>query len=415
MKFEKMSDLMEKRVTLLDAMKTAHTADEADKFKSLETELRSLDSKIARQKLLDDADRAEPGTPIHGDAKLSSEIRSKFSLSRAIASQAGIAVDAGFEREIQAELAKRAGLTPKGFLIPAEIFEMEKRVLTTSGGSDLIATEHRPELYISALTANTVVRSLGCRVLDGLTGNLSIPRETGSPSTAWVAENSAITPSDASFDDVTLSPHHVGTISEYSRNMLLQSSPAVEQLLRDMMARNIAQAIDKAAIRGGGSNEPVGILGGTSGIQTVTGDADLFTACADAVALADIANVAASRAFLSNNVVKKIASKSLDGQNRPIGIANIFGNERVVFSNLAENDGNSPANNPLIYADWSELMLGVWSIIDVLVNPYESTAYSKGNISVRAMATVDVAVRHPAAFVSVTGVTSSFLAMPALP
>jgi len=46
-----------------------------------------------------------------------------------------------------------------------------------------------------------------------------------------------------------------------------------------------------------------------------------------------------------------------------------------------------------------------------MVNPYESTAYSKGNISIRAMATVDVALRHKAAFVSATGVTATSLGL----
>lgn len=52
----------------------------------------------------------------------------------------------------------------------------------------------------------------------------------------------------------------------------------------------------------------------------------------------------------------------------------------------------------LVLGDWSELMIGYWSELDILVNPYESSAYSKGNVQVRAMATCDVAVRHPEAF-----------------
>ena len=61
--------------------------------------------------------------------------------------------------------------------------------------------------------------------------------------------------------------------------------------------------------------------------------------------------------------------------------------------------------------EWAELLIGVWSEIDLLVNPFESTAYSKGNVSIRAMATVDSVVRHPKAFVSVTGVTTSAVAI----
>lgn len=137
---------------------------------------------------------------------------------------------------------------------------------------------------------SSVVRGMGARVLSGLTGNLSIPRETDSPAIGWVAENTALTADDANFDSITLSPKHAGALSEWSRNMLLQASPDVEALLRQMLARNLALAIDKAAILGGGTNEPKGVLS-TVGIQTHAYATDLFTSNAEAISKADIANV----------------------------------------------------------------------------------------------------------------------------
>src|SRR3546814_14583925 len=101
---------------------------------------------------------------------------------------------------------------------------------------------------MSARSAASVVRGLGARVMNGLTGNLSIPRETDSPAIGWVAENAALTPDDADFDSITLSPKHAGALSEWSRNMLLQASPDVDTLLRQMLARNIAPTIDRAEI-----------------------------------------------------------------------------------------------------------------------------------------------------------------------
>lgn len=53
----------------------------------------------------------------------------------------------------------------------------------------------------------------------------------------------------------------------------------------------------------------------------------------------------------------------------------------------------------MIAGDWSQAMLGIWSEIDILVNPFAETAYNRGGVLVRAMSTVDVAVRHPEAFV----------------
>ncbi|PKQ00807.1 MAG: phage major capsid protein [Alphaproteobacteria bacterium HGW-Alphaproteobacteria-13] len=426
----KIHDLMQRReeidaarIPILTRMRDAHNSGNDAAFDKAQAELETYDSRfkdevdklekrINQLALIDAANRSEPGNVINGDGKLDTEIRSRFSVSRALAGAAGLGVDWGFEREVQAELAKRAGRTAEGVFIPTECFET--RVLTTSDGAELVATEHRPDQYISALTAASVVRGLGARVLSGLTGNLSIPRETDSPAVGWVAENAAITPDDADFDAVTLTPKHAGALSEYSRNMLLQSSPDVETLLRQMLARNLALAIDRAAIRGGGSNEPKGVIA-TSGIQTVTSPASIFEAVAEAVAKADAENVGGNRAILTTPEIRKIASLALDLNGLPIGVDKVFHNIPTTFSNqVPKTLGGSPGTeHGLLYGDWTELLIGIWSEVDILVNPFETTAYTKGNVQIRAMATVDCAVRHPKAFVSVEDVTTSIDAMPA--
>lgn len=405
----KTSDLIEQRAGIVARMNEAHGNDDNDAFTAAENELRSVDAKLDRARKIDAADRAEPGKLINGDMKLDSEIRSRFRVTRAIAAAAGLGVDAGFEREVQAELSKRAGRPAQGLFIPTEVFET--RVLTTATGSELVPTDHRPDQYINALTASSVVRSLGARILSGLTGNLSIPRETDSPAAGWVAEDSALTPDDADFDAVTLSPKHAGAMSEFSRNMLLQASPDVEALLRQMLARNIALTIDRAAIKGGGSNEPDGVLE-TGSIQTVTSPGSLYEGIADAIAKADAENVGARRAILTTPEMRKVAALALS-DGKPVGIEAVFHNIATTFSNQVPKTLGAGAEHGLIYGDWSELLIGIWSELDILVNPFEATAYSKGNVSIRAMATVDVAVRHPKAFVSVEDLTTSTYAMPA--
>jgi hypothetical protein len=57
------------------------------------------------------------------------------------------------------------------------------------------------------------------------------------------------------------------------------------------------------------------------------------------------------------------------------------------------------AKGQLILGDFSQVLLGIWSELDILVNPYESTAYARGGVMVRAMATADILIRHPEAFV----------------
>lgn len=403
----KTADLSEQRAAAVKKMTEAHAADNGDAFAAAETEIRAIDAKLERAKVLDAMDAAAQRPR---DERFAAETRS-YSLARAIAWQSGIAgVDAGREREIDTELRATTGRTFKGVAVPTDIFE--KRVLTTAApgggpGSNLVADDFLANEYISALTASTVIASLGARTLSGLVGNVEIPGEKAAPTTAWIAENAALTATDPQFRQVTMAPKHVGSLSEFSRNMLMQSSPAIEGILRQMLARDIALEIDRAAINGGGANQPTGILA-AAGTQTQAYATSLFHTAAEMVGKANIANVGATRAFLSTPRVQTIAAKALTTDKLPVGVGTIFQSERTAFSNLApDNLGAGTNESALIYGDFSELLIGLWSALDVLVNPYESTAYSKGNVMVRAMATCDVALRNPAAFVKGTGVLAA--------
>ena len=228
----------------------------------------------------------------------------------------------------------------------------------------------------------------------------------------WVAENAALSFSDFEHDPVTLSPRHTGCITEFSRNLLMQSSPDIEDLLRSDFAKQLAQAIDAVAIKGGGSNEPTGILA-TSGIGAVSlgtpdGGAPTWAAIISVIAEVEIDNAMGS-AFLTNSkAVKKMRStakvSSTDSvmiQESPNELAGYpLASTNLVPSNLVE--GSSGATlSALIFGDFADLLIGYWSELDILVNPFESTAYSKGNVQVRGMATCDVKLRHPESFAAI--------------
>ncbi|MBA3667940.1 MAG: phage major capsid protein [Sphingomonas sp.] len=403
----KTAELIEQRGPIVTRMNEAHGKDDNEAFAAAEAELRTLDQKVDRARKLDAADRADPGTPLTGstDEHLSRELRS-FSIVKMMAHKAGLGVDAGREIELQAELTKRAGKPAEGFYVPTEIFETRVQLTTNSG--TITPTTFRPDLFTSALTATAVLTTLGATTLTGLTGDVTIPRETDSPQAGWVAENVALPYDDAAFDSLTLSPHHVGVITEISRQMLMQSSPAIEQLIRNMQARNIALEIDRAAIVGSGTGAtPRGILN-TTGVASVAYSTDLFTTTAAMIAAADLANVSTNRGFVSTNGIKGRANLLRDADGNPISVADTFHGEPVQFTNQAPNNLGAGTNeHALVYGDWADFLIGIWSQIDVLVNPFAQSAYEKGNVLVRSMATVDFGVRRPASFVKATGILGS--------
>jgi HK97 family phage major capsid protein len=407
----KTQELLEQRAAIVERMQAAHAADDDTAFKSAETELRSIDTKLERQRTVDALERAEIGTPIMGDAKLSTELRSRFSLVRAIAMKAELSGhDYGFEREVQPELAKRAGHAPEGVLAPLELF-LEKRVMTTAlpatgPGGNLVATELHGEMYFDRLRAAMRVQQLGATILSGLVGNIDIPGLKTSSTVGWVAENAALAASDQEYRKVSMTPKHAGAITELSRNMLQQTTPDMETLVRNDFALLLADAVDKAAISGTGTGaQPRGILNtagigdvpmGTNGLAiTVDTPADVM----GKVAIADAP--ATSRGFLANNKVMVAAMKLKDAQGRPYGLPQVFQNERIEYSsNVPSNltKGSGTNLSALLYGNWNDLLIGYWSAFDLLVNPFEATAFAKGNVSIRAMLTCDVAVRYAESF-----------------
>ena len=75
----------------------------------------------------------------------------------------------------------------------------------------------------------------------------------------------------------------------------------------------------------------------------------------------------------------------------PLAISNL------VPSNITKGAGVNLS--ALIFGNWSsDLLIGYWSAFDLLVNPYESTAYTKGNVQIRGMLTADIKLRHPESF-----------------
>lgn len=423
-----MKQLLEKRARLTDDMRAIHEApagdggdlsnDQATKFDALKEERAKVDAAIERQTLIDEADRRAAGAPVagSGDHQFDQELR-QFSLVKAIGAQvpdlAG-SVDAGREREIGQELARRSGRPFQGIAIPMQVFEQRVTTSTSTPGAGaagkLIAVDHLGGQYIDLLRSKMVAQRLGARVLNGLHGNVSIPKAKSGASGEWIAENGSLTAADSEWTSVTMSPKHAGALTELSRNVLQQTSPDIEQLVRVDFAAVLARAVDKVAINGGGSNEPDGVLQ-TGGINTVTTSGTMTWAHAlQFIEEAELDDTMGSGWATHPSVVRKLRStpkqSSGDGDIWEFIMSgpNDLAGFPLVSSTQVPVTSGTPDTHNLIFGSWSELMVGYWSTLDVLVNPFESTAYKKGNVQIRALLTCDVVVRHPEAFCAATDI-----------
>lgn len=357
--------------------------DNPERFDALEAEVRALDKQIKQAATLAEFERQAEAKP---DARLENEIRD-YSVAKAIReSVAGNLT--GREAEVSAELGK--GREVRGVMVPTSAIFGEQRAMLTSGSAgNTVATAMGG--LIDRLRPVLAVQGMGATIISGLTGNLDLPRLTAGPTAYWVAEDGAPTASDSTFDKVSLAPKTVAGEMYLSRRLTLQNGVALENVLRNDLAFILAQALDKAAIQGGGTNEPDGILSVIT--ENATAATALSDIAADLIAALEIDDVTGTTGFLTNAALMATVRKVKDTTGRVIPASEIFHGERVVSSN---NVPVVAAENPLIFGAWSNLVLGMWSGVDILANPYSDA--SKGGLRLHAFLDADIAIRHIEAF-----------------
>lgn len=279
---------------------------------------------------------------------------------------------------------------------------------TSTAGGHLVATELLASSFIDILVNAMKVMSMGTTMLTDLQGNIAIPRATSGSTGYWVAENGAPTESQQAFDQVALTPKTCGAFVDYSRRLLLQSSIAVEAFVRMDIARTIALMIDLAAISGtGSSNQPRGILN-TVGIGSVAGGTNGLAPTWDHVvdlesALATANAPSGSLGYLTNAKVRGKLKKTqmfASTNGMPVWNGNELNGYRAEVSNQVPSTltkgSSSGVCSAIIFANWADLLIGMWGGLDIMVDPY--TGSTSGTKRVVALQDVDVSVRYAASF-----------------
>jgi len=344
--------------------------------------------------------------------------RQEYSLMRAFRNAAAGRDVGGFEREVSDEIAKRLGKEARGFYVPSDIFKRDLVTTTDASGGFLKPTDHLGGEFVDALRPTLVTANLGARMMSGLSGDVAIPALNAKTAVGFVAENAAPgTEGAPTFRQITMSPKTVAQYVDLSRKLMMQSDPSVEQVIRDDMLRQFAAKIDEVAIEGGGSNEPTGITQ-TSGIGSVAigtnGGALTYAKTVDLEKEVAIDNaMGGNMAFLTNPKVvasMRTISKQASGVegNFIMDANNTVLGYNVASSNLVPSDltkgSSTGVCSALIFGNFSELMIGMFGGLDVLVDPYTGSAAGTTRISM--FQDVDVAVRHAESFAAILDLTT---------
>lgn len=388
------------------------TAEEGAEFDELKGKIETIRGDIERleeseriERELDQAQREPLTTVVEPQEReesdnpnvlgMTNEDVQRYSLFRAINAQVtGNWEDAEYERECSISIADRLGKEARGLYIP---YEVQRAVLSTANSSALVGTDHRDDLFIEALEAESFVVGLGARVLTGLVGDVDIPKALGGISFGWIAEDADAPATDAQFGTVQLKPKTIAGAVLITRKLMKQSSPEVEALIEADIRRGVALSIDEAVISADGTaNNPKGILA-TTGVNTVpiadvTNHVPTFAEAVDfETALADDNALRGSLAYATTPAIAgKTKTTAIDsGSGIMLNQNNNINGYKVVSSSLVPS-------GKTIFGNFNDVVIGMWGVMDLVVDT--ATKASSGGLVLRVFQDIDVAVRHPESF-----------------
>jgi HK97 family phage major capsid protein len=228
------------------------------------------------------------------------------------------------------------------------------------------------------------------------------------------AARNSPTESEALWTNITLTPHTAAAAMGYSRRTLISATPSIDALLRDDMAKQIAFALDQSAIFGIGGLQPLGLLNYVSpSLPTLPEGAITIEGLIDLMSLPQAANgMTGAPAWLTNikcvgAMMKIKTSGSGEYVLLPTLPGNLLGFPMLVSSVIPStlHVSGPSTDNPLIFGAWNSMLVGRWSGIDILADPY--TRGSSGAVRLYAFLDVDIGIRHIESFAAMLVLTAS--------
>lgn len=354
------------------------------------------------------------------ESRMSAKERKEYSIRRAIMSAGSMGGSMNcLEREISDDLYKEMrnsvpGLG-NGILIPTQVRADASNGMDTSAtnyGKETVATDLLS--LIEYLRKNMIAEKLGIRTLSGLTSNIAIPRQTAITASSWAAEHGSSTETYPTFDQLQMTPKRNTAASRYDVNFLRQSTLDAEAFVREDLGIALALGVDYAIFNGSGTAPvPKGVIPNLgSGQKTAYNSSTIYAnIVAMQTALANANALKGSLAYVGTPAIRGLLKQTPKMANtiaEPIWKGDMCDDfPGYASTNLPTNlgAGSPPADHAFLFGDWSQVVLGEWGAVEIIVDPY--TAANKGEYVVNAHLLADIAIRHVEAFNLLTGYTGS--------
>ena len=390
------------------------SAEEQTQYDALDTEMDAADANLERIVKRSRRNVTQISVNNEGEQGEKTAIAKRFSVAKAIRESLRGQKIEGLEAEMQEQARSEfssMGLSTKGHLqLPAMLMEkQEQRGITVGGnGGNIVATELNG--FVGILRPDLVVERMGATVLTGLVGDIDMPEQSAKASGSWLAETGSATESNLDIAKRSISPHRLGTFSKFSRQLLIQSTPSIEQLVRADLANSIRENVEYGAIQGSGTNPvPFGVLN-TTGIGSVAlgtnGAAPSFASIIDLETQISNSNYTGQNmAYLTTPVMKgklKQTQKFAGTNGMPVWDGNEMNGypgytTTQVPSTLTK--GSNADCHAILFGDFSQMMLAQWGGTDYIIDEY--TLADSGEIKIIVNSFWDIYLRYVKAFAAI--------------
>lgn len=305
------------------------------------------------------------------------------------------------------------------FFIPARALEKTKvfNTVSTESNSGGKAVPSNFGGYIDALRNATVLGQLGATILPSVQGRLAFAAEGTTAGAAWLSESGEIPKSDPTIADKILDAKRLGVYVEVTNKLLSQTDEVFHQLLMQQLINAAAEKIDHAGLWGGETNGPVGIGSDPSVPVLFAGGAVDASTNADGAPLnrGDLINMIKTLSinngmngnvgFATNAAVRAALQETpiISGSDQfiwdPNQLNSLMGYNSGVTNLVPSNitKGDSTALSALIFGNFSDLYVGMWGGIQVIIDPYTLSRTGKTAMIINHY--VDVMVRRSNSFV----------------
>jgi HK97 family phage major capsid protein len=337
----------------------------------------------------------------------------------------------GVEMELDAEERKSmqecgvSELSSESIVVPAQVFkrnninkrDMDATTATAAPnneGSFTIQTD--VEGIVDIFLPEMVLGKLPVVRMNNLRGNVQFPQAQTLPSATWATENATAGEKTPKLAKLNLSPKRLAAYIQLSNQLLVQSEANIQRFANRFLVQASAIEFEKVCLKGGGSQEPTGIIGGTGYTTIYAGGAatNSVNAAGARPVWADMVNhIANAKGVNAPDGQAYITSPAIKGRLQITGrqSAGVEGNfilrdwnsgvngyPMYSTTNLPDtfSKGGSTVLSAIIFGDFSNFVTASWGGMEIGIDPYVNMKEGLTNIVLNSF--VDCGMLNPLGF-----------------